>query len=361
MKKAVLVLSDGTIIYGKGLGAKIQKVGELVFNTSMTGYQEALTDPSYAGQILLMTYPLIGNYGINKSYCESNKVWVEGFVVRWAEKNPFHYLSESNLDEYLKKNNVGGIYDIDTRMLTKKIRKFGVMMAAYQVYENEKEKNIDELFELIKKTDYSSINFVKKVSTNKVLSFGNGEKKVVLIDYGVKHSIINQLVSRRIKVIVVPFNFTDKQILDYNPDGIVLSNGPGDPALLKEQIEVVKKLFGQCPIMGICLGHQLIGCAAGAKTYKLKFGHRGSNHPVLDKKIQKVFITTQNHGYAVDFTNLKNNKDWELTHINLNDDTVEGIENSNLKIFSVQYHPEAHPGPHDSFYLFDKFVKLIKG
>ncbi|MEM4137731.1 MAG: glutamine-hydrolyzing carbamoyl-phosphate synthase small subunit [Candidatus Anstonellaceae archaeon] len=357
MKKAVLVLADGTKIFAKGIGANVCRAGELVFNTSMTGYQEALTDPSYAGQILVMSYPLIGNYGINKNYVQSSRVWVEGFVVKWAEKKPYHYLSEENLHSYLLKNNVGGIYDLDTRELIIKLREYGVMNAAYQIYEEGQKVDIKKLHKMAMELNYSKKNFVQLVSTKKIEYFGNGEKKVVLVDYGVKEGIKTQLLKRKVKVILMPHNSNYEQILAQEPDGVVLSNGPGDPEILKYEIEQIKKLLGKVPLMGICLGNQLIALATGAKTYKLKFGHRGSNHPVLDKNLNKVFITTQNHGFAVDEKTLP--PEWEISHINLNDKTVEGIENKNMAAFAVQYHPEAQPGPHDSMYLFDKFLKML--
>ncbi|MCX8163540.1 MAG: glutamine-hydrolyzing carbamoyl-phosphate synthase small subunit [Candidatus Micrarchaeota archaeon] len=357
MKKAVLVLADGTEIYAKGLGATTIKAGELVFNTSMTGYQEALTDPSYAGQILIMCYPLIGNYGINKKYVQSSRIWVEGFVVKWAEKKPSHYLSEENLHSYFLKNNVGCIYDLDTRKLVVKIREYGVMNAAYQIYEKEQKPDIQRLHKMVKELNYSNINFVPQVSTKKIQTIGQGNKKVVLLDYGAKEGIKTQLLKRKLKLVIMPYNSTAKEVLEQEPDGIVLSNGPGDPAILKKEIEQIKNLIGKVPIMGICLGNQLLGWAAGSKTYKLKFGHRGSNHPVLDKNLNRVLITTQNHGFALEQDSLP--ADWEVSHINLNDNTVEGIENKNKAAFAVQYHPEAQPGPHDSMYLFDKFVKML--
>ncbi|MFA5108231.1 MAG: glutamine-hydrolyzing carbamoyl-phosphate synthase small subunit [Candidatus Micrarchaeia archaeon] len=356
-KLAVLVLSDGSTYFGRGIGAECIKSGELVFNTSMTGYQEALTDPSYAGQILMMTYPLIGNYGFSKEYTESKKVWVEGFVLKWAEKDPHHYKSDSSLEQYLKQNNTGCIYEIDTRMLTRKIRNFGVIPAALQVYSSGKSPDLKKLKEMALSTKYSNANFIPTVSCKSPQTFGISKKKVVLIDYGAKGNIIFELNKRGIQVILVPHNTPAEDILSQKPNGILLSNGPGDPAILKQEISQIKKLFGKLPIFGICLGHQLIAHASGATTYKLKFGHRGSNHPVMDKELNKVFITTQNHGFAVDEKSIP--KDWEITHVNLNDNTCEGMQHKKMQIFCVQYHPEAHPGPRDSDYLFDKFVKML--
>ncbi|MFH1306990.1 MAG: glutamine-hydrolyzing carbamoyl-phosphate synthase small subunit [Candidatus Micrarchaeota archaeon] len=354
-KKAVLVLSDGTTIHGKGIGTESTRSGELVFNTSMTGYGEALTDPSYAGQILIMSYPLIGNYGFNKEWMESEKVQVEGFCIREAEISPHHVKNNTNLDKYLEKEGVGGICEIDTRALVRKIRTGGVMPCALQVYEKQK-PNIEELLSIAKKTEYSSQNYVQKVSENGIEEYGKGKKKVALIDYGVKGNIIQELNKRDIAVTRFPYNAKADKIKSISPDGILLANGPGDPAMLKNEINEIKKLM-DLPLMGICLGHQLLAYAAGAKCYKLKFGHRGANHPVLDKKLQQVFITTQNHGFAIDEKSLP--KEWEITHVNLNDKTCEGIQHKSLPIFSVQYHPEAHPGPRDSRYLFDKFAKNL--
>lgn len=355
-KKAVLVLSDGSSYSGQGIGATSIRTGELVFNTSMTGYGEALTDPSYAGQILLMSYPLVGNYGFNKEWTESKKVWVEGFCIRKAESSPHHVKTSTNIDKFLQDAGIGGICDIDTRQIVRKIRNFGVMPSALQVCDEKEKADIGELLLLAKKTDYSKIDFVQKVSEEKVTTHGKGSKKIALIDYGVKGNIIRELNNRNVQVIQFPFNTTAEQIYSYDVDGIVLSNGPGDPARLTFQAEQVKKLFDY-PMMGICLGHQILGMAAGSSVYKLKFGHRGANHPVLDKKLNKVFITTQNHGYAVDEKKLP--LGWVATHTNLNDNTNEGMEHKSLPIFSVQYHPEAHPGPRDSMYLFDKFVKSL--
>ncbi len=355
-KKAVLVLADGSAYFANGMGAYGVKTGELVFNTSMTGYQEALTDPSYAGQILLMTYPLIGNYGFNQDWCESQKVWLEGFCTKTYEPNPNHICNQNslNLDKYLQDAGVGGIYDLDTRQLTRKIRNHGVIASALEVY--EKEPDINHLIQLAKKTQYSQIDFVSSSSIKEPKTIGTSGKKVALIDYGAKGNIVRELLARKCQITIYPHDTSAQTIISSSPDGIVLSNGPGDPALLNKQIEQIKQLLDY-PIMGICLGHQLLARAIGAKTYKLKFGHRGANHPVLDKIENRVYITTQNHGFAVDENSIP--KDWKITHINLNDNTVEGIEHNSLPMFSIQYHPEAHPGPQDSTYLFDKFVSKL--
>ncbi|PIT84528.1 carbamoyl phosphate synthase small subunit [Candidatus Micrarchaeota archaeon CG10_big_fil_rev_8_21_14_0_10_45_29] len=356
-KKAILVLQDGTAYSAEGIGACCTKAGELVFNTSMTGYQEALSDPSYAGQILIMTYPLIGNYGFSKEWQESDKVYVRGFCVRMAENAPTHFKSGSNLDKFLQDNEVGAIVGLDTRSIVRKIRNKGVMPAALQIHEAGEEPDMKTLLKLAKETDYSKIDCVTGASCKKIITHGEGKIKIALIDYGAKGNIINELLERKMQVMQFPHNASAEEIKKCSPHGIILSNGPGDPARLGAEVNEIKKLL-DFPIMGICLGHQLLGCAAGAKTYKLKFGHRGSNHPVMDLRTKKVAITTQNHGYALDEKTISNG--WEITHLNLNDNTVEGIAHKTLPIFSVQFHPEAHPGPRDSEYLFDKFLKLIK-
>jgi len=355
-KKALLVLSDGSVYSGQGIGADGLRIGELVFNTGMTGYQEALTDPSYAGQILLMTYPLIGNYGLNEQWVESDKVHVEGFCVRQDYGQPHHVKAPLNLDKYLSDNGVGAISGLDTRALVRKIRNHGVMPAALQVFEG-KEADAASLAAKASATDYSNIDFVEKVTCGQMKKYGSGSKKVALIDCGVKGNIIRELNQRGCEVFVFPAFTKADEILSFGPDGIVVSNGPGDPARLGSIVAEVKTLIRDYPLMGICLGHQILGWAAGSKTYKLKFGHRGGNHPVLDKKLGKVVVTTQNHGFAVDEKGL--GSDWEITHVNLNDKTNEGIAHKSLPVFSVQYHPEAHPGPRDSMYLFDQFVKSL--
>ncbi len=347
-----LILKDGTVLYGKGFGARTERIGELVFNTSMIGYQEALTDPSYAGQILLMTYPLIGNYGIDSKNNESSSVHVEGFAVHNMCEHEDHRDSIKTVDSFLKESNVPGIHGIDTRFIVRHVRSQGVMPAILATYEGNCNTN-----ELMKRLsfDYSSVDFVSKVTTKKPEIYGNENKTtVVLIDYGVKMNIVRELVQRKLKVVVVPSWYTAKQIKEYEPQGILLSNGPGDPAILTEAHKTIREL-SDLPLFGICLGHQLITHAFGGNTYKLKFGHRGGNHPVLDKVRNKVVITTQNHGFATQ--NVP--KDFEVTHLNLNDSTIEGIRHTSKPIFSVQYHPESSPGPEDSKYLFDQFVKNI--
>ena len=363
-KKAVLVLKDGTVVYGRGFGAIATKQGELVFNTSMEGYQEALTDPSYAGQILLMTYPLIGNYGIDASdkwdsqysWFESSKVQVEGFAVRELNKLPENRKSNTTVDKFLEENETPGISDIDTRFIVRHIRNHGVMPAVLATYENgmDLKKLLDELT-----FRYGSINFVERVTTREPLVFGNENKKsVVLIDYGVKMNIVRELVARGLRVVVLPSFSTMKDVEKHEPSGVVLSNGPGDPAILTDAHKTIKQLAEKDhPIFGICLGHQLMTHAFGSSTYKLKFGHRGGNHPVLNKLTGKVAITTQNHGYATDSGKLP--KDFEVTHINVNDGTIEGMRHVAKQIFSVQYHPESSPGPRDSKYLFDDFLKML--
>lgn len=353
--KAVLVLSDGSIFFGKGFGATERRVGEIVFTTNMTGYEESLTDPSYAGQILVSTYPLIGNYGMQPEWCESGRIQVEGYAVRELCASPAHVKSAANLGKRMEDEGLPGIWGIDTRFLTRQIRKSGVMPACLSVYGEA--EDTQELLSMARKLDYSKVNFVEKVSVGKAKSFGRGSKKVVLMDYGVKMGIVRELSKRNVEVVVVPFNTDAEEIMGFKPDGVLASNGPGDPALLAKESGELKKLFGKLPIFGICLGNQLLGQAAGAKTYKLKFGHRGGNHPVLDIRANRVTITTQNHGFAIDEKTLP--REFEVTHRNLIDGTVEGIMHRELPIFAVQYHPEANPGPCDSKYLFDKFVAML--
>jgi len=356
-RKALLVLSDGTSFAANGFGAAARRVGEAVFTTNMTGYEECLTDPSYAGQILAMAYPLIGNYGMCREWRESSRVHVEGFAVRELCREPRHAKSEKSLARRMEDEGVPGIWGLDTRALVKKIRNSGVMPACLQAFDKgDGSAEKEEMLELARGLDYSKINFVEKVSVGKAASYGKGNKKVVLIDYGVKMGIVREMNRRGVEVVVVPWNASAEEILAFSPKGIIASNGPGDPAMLMKQTGELKKLM-HLPIFGICLGHQLLGQAAGAKCYKLPFGHRGGNHPVMDLREKRVIITTQNHGYAVDAEGL--GREWQVTHTNLTDGTVEGIAHRELPIFAVQYHPEANPGPCDSKYLFDRFAAMI--
>ncbi len=359
-KQARLVLADGTVYEGFSFGAETGTFGEVVFNTSMTGYQETLTDPSYAGQIVMPTYPLIGNYGINEQDVESVRIQVRGFVVREECLEPNHYLSTKTLHQYLLDGGISGIFGVDTRAITRKLRSVGVMMGIITTRLSPAEA----LAELKKQPDYGSIDFVKQVSTKTEYEWAKDDPSaakyhVVAYDCGLKYNILRLLKTRECKVTVMPCTSSAQDILKLNPDGILLSPGPGDPELLNYAVSTVRGLVGKKPIMGICLGNQLIGRAFGAKTFKLKFGHRGGNHPVKEFATGRVHITAQNHGYAVDPDTLKDGL--EVTHINLNDGTVEGLRHKELPIFCIQYHSEDSPGPMDNRYLFDKFVEMIKG
>ena len=354
------MLEDGTVLRGDGFGASGEAMGELVFNTSMTGYVEALTDPSYAGQILMMTYPLIGNYGVCDEDYESDGIKVEGFVVRELCETPSNWRSKKSLSEFLEEYGVPGIQGVDTRMLTRKIRIYGTMKSTLIVYEGNDEPNIDEVIEKTKaQPAITELDLVNKVSASKPTFIeGDNDLNVVLIDCGVKWSII-RLLKKNTNIILVPYNTPAKKILEYDPDGVLISNGPGDPIRVKETINTAKELVGKVVLFGICLGHQIISLALGAKTFKLKFGHRGANQPVKDFETGRVFISTQNHGFAVTKESLKD-AGLILTQINLNDYTVEGVKHKELPIKSVQYHPEGGPGPHDTYFFFDDFVKTMK-
>jgi len=354
--KAILALEDGTIFEGESFGATGKRCGEVVFNTSMTGYQEILTDPSYKGQIVTMTYPLIGNYGINPEDFESEKPHLSGFVVREKSRMMSNWRAKENLDNFLKKHGVIGIEGIDTRALTLHIRSAGAMKGIISTKDLNK-KN------LVKKAQRSpgliGIDLVKEVTCRKIYKWNkNGKFKVVLLDCGAKYSIMRELAKRDCQVTVVPAQTSAEKILSLKPDGVVLSNGPGDPAALTYVIDTVRSLIGRVPIFGICLGHQMLGLALGGKTFKLKFGHRGANQPVMDLRTRKVEITSQNHGFCVDLDSLNKNE-VELTHINLNDQTSEGLAHKRYPAFSVQYHPEAAAGPHDSRYLFTEFLEKM--
>ena len=349
-----LVLEDGSVYKGYGIGADVEMAGEVVFNTAMTGYQETLSDPSYNGQIITFTYPLIGNYGINRDDYETINPSIKGIVTREICRKPSNFRKEFTLDEVLKDLNIPGISGIDTRSLTKKIREHGTIKGIITGIE----KDAQEVAENLRKNNLPT-NQIEQVSTKKAfLSSGLG-KRVVLIDLGMKSGIIRELNLRGCDIIVMPHDASAKEILRQKPDGIMLSNGPGDPVDVPETISTIKDLIGKVPIFGICMGHQLISLACGAKTYKLKFGHRGANQPVKNLLTGKVDITAQNHGYAVDIDSLKDT-DLELTHIAVNDGTCEGVRHKKYSVFSVQYHPEASPGPHDPNYLFDQFIENMK-
>lgn len=353
MMKGVLYLENGALFEGYGFGAKGTTVGELVFNTSMTGYQEILTDPSYAGQIITMTYPLMGNYGINSLEYESDKIFAQGLVVKSVCKTPSNCMNENTLDYLLKLMNVVGVSDVDTRSITKEIRSVGAMKC---IISNE-DLNISELKYRLEQEKVGN-NFVEKVSTKNVVNIKGTGPRIAVIDFGAKKNIINNLKKRNCDIYVFPHDVSYDKIISVNPDGVLLSNGPGDPKILTESILTVKKLIGRVPIFGICLGHQILALAAGCDTYKMKFGHRGGNHGVYCIQKDRAYISSQNHGYAVDEKSIQD-RDIEVTFRNLNDGTVEGIRHKKLPIFSVQFHPEASPGPMDTSYLFDDFISMV--
>lgn len=368
--KAILLLEDGTIFRGNSFGAKAAKAGEVVFNTSMTGYQEILTDPSYHEQIVTMTYPLIGNYGINPQDSESRKIFVSGFIVKENCQYPSNWRNKISLSDYLKKNNIIALEGIDTRKLVKHIRTKGAMRGII----SSDELNIKKLTE--KLNGYPGLvgrDIVKNVTAKKSYKWDKGvidvlnenkelkppkKYRVIAYDFGMKLNILRLLRSFGCDVTVVPASTPAKEVLAKKPDGVFLSNGPGDPEPLEYAIDNIGQLLGKIPIFGICLGHQLLAMALGGKSYKLKFGHRAANHPVMNLKTGQIEVTSQNHGFCIDLDSLKD-KNVELTHINLNDNTLEGFACKDKNAFSVQYHPEASPGPHDSAYLFETFNEMM--
>jgi len=369
-KKAVLLLEDGTFFVGKGFGATGKTSGEVVFSTSMVGYPEALTDPSYKGQILTLTYPLVGNYGVPPYdlnfglplYFESDRIQVQGLVIHELCHEPYHWASTRTLDKWLSDEGVPGIYGVDTRRLTKKLRMHGVMLGILQVCEAGEEPNLDNLLKEAKKgiPDPNLTDLVKEVSVKEPVHYKvDGKNTVVLIDCGVKYSIMRNLLKRGINVVRVPYDFSAKEVLEYNPNGVVLSNGPGDPKKCVKTIECVRELVEKVPLMGVCLGAQILTLALGGDTYKLKYGHRSQNQPARDLKTNRCYITTQNHGYAVESESLKKTP-LEAWFMNPNDKTVEGVKHKSKPVFAVQWHPEASPGPYDTEFLFDTFAKSME-
>ncbi len=354
--KAVLGLEDGTVVKGRGFGAEGIATGELVFATSYTGYEEALTDPSYKGQILMLTYPLIGNYGVSYENFQSDGIKAEGFVVREVCDHPSHPKSKSTLHKFLEKEGIPGICNVDTRMLTILTRKRGTMRAALITGDDDGERAVELARE---QKPISELDLISKVTCAEPYQIKGRGKRFVVMDLGVKRSILSGLSQGGADIVVVPADATPTQIQEYEPDALLLSNGPGDPMQANNAISVVRELVDEIPVFGICLGHQIISLALGARTYKMKFGHRGANQPVkvLDSGI--VYITSQNHGFAVDPDSL-DGTGLHITQINANDGTVEGLEHDTLPILSVQYHPEASPGPLDTGFLFDRFIKIVE-
>ncbi|RKL68933.1 carbamoyl phosphate synthase small subunit [Salipaludibacillus neizhouensis] len=352
--KRQLILENGETFVGEAIGSEQEKNGEVVFNTGMTGYQEILSDPSYCGQIVTMTYPLIGNYGINRNDFESVKPSINGLIVREATEYPSHFRSQLSINDWLMNEDIPGVQGIDTRKLTRMIRNSGTLKGRLCSMDADVEQVVAELKDMHLATDQ-----VSRVSTKSRYMNPGPKERIVLIDYGVKKGIVKDLVSEGYEVLVVPYSMTTKEVLALQPDGIVLSNGPGNPTDVPEAIETVKGLIGKIPMFGICLGHQLIALACGAVTTKMNFGHRGSNHPVKDLRTGHIAMTSQNHGYTVNEESLQNT-DLEITHINVNDSSVEGVRHKELPVFSVQYHPEASPGPEDAKGLFKEFKQLVE-
>ncbi len=358
----MLLLEDGTSFAGRSFGAEGEAIGEVVFNTSMTGYQEILTDPSYKGQMVAMTYPLIGNYGVNSEDVESNRLWLEGFIVKEYSPFPSNWRSEGTLDALLKRHRIVAIEGIDTRALTRKIRERGAMQGILST------ENFDPAFLLKKLRSAPPLvgqDLVRQVTCSEPYLWREKAGAalpprfhVVAYDFGIKQNILRMLTRMECRVTVVPAQTPAERVLDMAPDGVLLSNGPGDPEALSYAIRNTEKLLGKKPVFGICLGHQILGLALGGKCFKLKFGHHGGNQPVIDLATKQVQITSQNHGFAIDFSGIE--KEVERTHVNLNDGTTEGVRHRSLPAFSVQYHPEASPGPHDAHFLFREFIDHLK-
>lgn len=352
--KRKLILEDGTVFIGEAFGSESSIVGEVVFNTGMTGYQEVISDPSYCGQIVTLTYPLIGNYGINRDDFESINPAISGFIVKEFADYPSNWRSELSLDQYFKIKNIPGIAGIDTRKLTRIIRQHGTLKGALCPLQADDEEVINRL-----KASELRHDQVKQVSTKTPYPSPGRGRRVVLVDFGMKHGILRELNQRGCDVIVVPYNTTSEEILHLSPDGVMLSNGPGDPKDVPEAMEMIQGILGKIPVFGICLGHQLFALACGANTEKMKFGHRGSNHPVKDLATGRVALTSQNHGYTVEENSIANTP-LEVTHVALNDGTIEGLKHKYVPAFTVQYHPEASPGPEDTNYLFQQFLEMIE-
>ena len=355
MKTRYLILEDGTVFKGNAFGSEEGTIGEVIFTTAMTGYQESISDPSNCGQILTFTYPMVGNYGINPDDFEAIEIGLSGVVVRELAEQPSNFRSTRTLSEFLEAKKVPGIGGIDTRKLTRILRQHGSLRG--HITKAGEEVNVEQIVATLKATEVLK-NVVEQMSTTRPYPSPGRGKRVVLVDFGMKHGILRELNKRDCDIIVVPYNTSAKEILSMSPDGVMLSNGPGDPTDIPEVIEMVKGIIGKVPIFGVCLGHQLISLACGATSFKLKFGHRGGNHPVKDLTTGRTELTSQNHGYAIDADSIAHT-DLEITHVALNDGTVEGVKHKKYPVFCVQFHPEGSSGPEDSVHLFDQFIELM--